>query len=112
MLHCAAQTVEEIEKNNVQKGIAAHGFGQQPGKQPPDLSAKDCGFVKAKQIIQKRAAIYQIGKGYKTAAQADIEHQIGDALVPVAETEPLKTAAKRIVQITQLPRNGFITFYQ
>ena len=52
-------------------------------------------------LIQETAAVHQIGKGDNSGSQADIQHQIGNAFVPVFETEALK-AAPQIFQITQL----------
>ena len=110
MFHRTAQPIEEVEENHVEQGIAAQGLRQQPAEQPPDLSPENGGFVKTQQIVQKSTAVHHAGEGDDAAAKADVEHQITDAFVPVAEAEPLKTAADWIGHSTQLPRNGFLTF--
>jgi hypothetical protein len=55
---------------------------------------EDSGLIKAKQAINSISAIHQTQKGHYAASHANVEHQIGNALVPIPEAEEVKLLAK------------------
>lgn len=66
-LYGAAQAIEEIKEQDG-KQTAAQLFGQQPGKQPPNLPLQNSRFVKAQKIVQKIPTVDHADEGYDTAA--------------------------------------------
>ena len=102
--HMASEPVEEIQENDTQHGASAQLFRQQPGDQPPDLTLEDGSFIEAEEVIQEFASVGNAGEEDHRVAQTDIEHQIPDAPAAVAVAEPLKLAAKIMIQLIQLPK--------
>ena len=72
---------EEAEASGVAQGI---------GKQPPDLAPEDGLPVKGKEGIQGVAGVDYVHQRPHRRAQGNVKHQIGDALVPVAEAEAVE----------------------
>ena len=78
-------------------------IGQGIGKQPPHLTLQNQGAVKIEDIVQHGIAGdlgHQIHHG---TAHADIQHQVGNALVPVAVAQPVKFLAQ-IFQLQSTPK--------
>ena len=72
----------------------AHIKGQRIADQTPDLALQDGCPVKAEEIVKGIGLVNDAHDINKSAAQCHIHHQIWNALIPVAETEPVKAAAK------------------
>ena len=97
-----AQGIGAVKGDQSHQKIAA-GEAEDVGHQPPDLALEDQSSVKAEDIIQPCES--QQGQGrHHTAADDDIQHQVGDALVAVAIAEALEISAQ-IFQWTQLPKS-------
>lgn len=86
--------IEEIEADKDQKGVCAGGIGKDECKQPPDLSLQNFDLIKAQPLVNDSTASDQAGQIDHRRNDADIKHQIGDALVPMAEAEALKACTQ------------------
>ena len=71
----------EQVQSAVQKGI---------GDEPPDLAPQDQIRVKGQQLVESLAGIHAVDEIDDAGADGYIKHQIGDALIAVAEAEPVK----------------------
>ena len=91
--HPAQRIVAEQGDGNEQQIAVSGAVGQRIGKQPPDLPMEDGLPVEAQQIIQGVVAGKLAHKVDNGAAHADVEHQVGDALVPVFVAEKIKLSA-------------------
>ena len=79
----------------------ADGYQQEIGRagegcehiteQPPDLTLEDQIPVKAQNVLEHKVLGKHAHQIYHCIAQNDIQHQIGDALVSVAEAKNIKT---------------------
>ena len=101
ILHGSAERVV-AQQGNGGEDQAAGIIGQRIGDQTPHFTPEDPFPAEVQQIIQKVIAghgAHQIDHG---AAQGNVEHQIGDTLVPVAETKKIKFSAK-VFQIGSSP---------
>ena len=92
VFHHSSQHVEEVKEDQLQKSAA--GLGEYIGDQPPDLALQDRILIEAQQGIQSTATIDHAHDHDQCVAQDDIEHQIGNALIPVAEAEAFETLPK------------------
>ena len=93
MLHNPSDGIVTVQGNQHQQGIA-DGIGQGIGDEPPDLPLQDQIGVKVEPVEQRIAGIHHPHKVDDGGADGDIEHQIGDALVPVSVAEPVKIPAQ------------------
>ena len=101
VFHGPADGIVAEEEDDHHQGTA-HRVGQRIGDQPPDLSLEDQRPVKNEILVEDRT-FRKLGHEIdQCGADADVEHQIGDALVPVLEAEPLK-AVMISFQWFQLP---------
>ena len=64
------------------------------GDKPPDLTLKDQASVKIEPVGEHIAGVDLTNKIDGKGAEGDIEHQVGDALVPVSEAEPVEIPAQ------------------
>ena len=93
ILHGPADGVVAEQGNRHQQQIP-YPIGQGIGQQPPDLPLENQSSVKVQKTVKKGIAqnvAHDVNHG---GAQDDVEHQIGDSLVPVAEAKKVKLFAK------------------
>ena len=83
------------QRNGHQKEIGtAAAIGQGERNQPPDLTLQDQIAIKAKHVIQDGIAGDHADEIYQRAAQGNIQHQVGNALVSMHKAETLEFTAK------------------
>ena len=99
----AAQHIEEIAENETHKNTKSGTFRKYIGKQPPDLPLQNGGLIKAQVRIKGIASGGICHYRHDGRADDHIQHQVGDALVPVA-IEKTVPAVNQIMQKTQLPK--------
>ncbi len=98
--HGVAQRIVTKQGNGHQQNVAGQ-VGQRIGEQPPYLPLKDQPPVEGQQIVKRIIPCHHADHIHDRVANADIEHQVGDALVSVPQAEPLKVSAQ-IFQKDQL----------
>lgn len=86
-----AQHIEKVEEDQFQKTVAR--LGEYIGDQPPDLTLKNFAFVKAQQFIKNAAAVDHGHENDDGITQGNVQHQVGNALITVAQAKPIKTGA-------------------
>ena len=91
-LHMPAQHIEKVQEDQLQKAVP--GLGENIGHQPPYLTLKDLGFIKAQQFVKHAAAVDHGHQNDNGIAQGNVQHQIGDTLITVAQAEPVESGAK------------------
>ena len=87
----SAQHIEEVQENQVNKTAAA--LSEHIGHQPPHLTFENQSFVETKQIIKKCAVANHRQQNNDRIAQGNVQHQVGDAFVPVAKEKPIDSGA-------------------
>ena len=96
-----ADPVVEVDRHQHQEkaedaGAVLIAEGEDIGKQPPDLSAQNLIRAEAEPVIHLQATVVTGKEVDDQIADADIQHQIRDALVPVPEKKPVKISAKLV----------------
>lgn len=109
-LHDSAQRIiaQKADKHH-QDAAAEHG--QRIGNEPPDLSMEDRCPVEHQKVIEQIVSgniAHQINNG---VADADIKHQIGNALIAVLIAEQFKFSTE-IFQFVSAPCGKVPLFYQ
>ena len=87
-----ADHVEKVKEQQAED--IATGLGEHIGHQPPDLTLEDLFLIKAQCRIQDRATVHHAHDHDQGVAQGNIKHQIGNALIPVAEAKAFETLPK------------------
>ena len=80
------------------------------GDQPPDLSLKDGFFIKTEHVIQGVAGIDHVHQRQSSRAQGNVEHQIGDTLVPIPKAKSVEPTFQFLHRIHL--KLGLGLFYQ
>ena len=96
---------EVAQQSNGGKQEVSAVVGQGVGKQPPHLAPKDQRPVKIENVVQHGIPGELGHQVHHGAADTDIQHQVGDALVPVAVAQPVKFLAK-IFQLHSTPKGS------
>ena len=100
ILHGPAQRVIAQQRDGGQQDITGV-VGQGIGNQPPDLTVENACPVEAEKAVQQGVAGHRAEQVYHSGADGDIQHQVGNALIPVFEAEKLELFAK-IFHLAQL----------
>src|SRR5699024_7964519 len=88
-----ADIVVEKQGDGQQKRIAVRG-NENVREQPPDLPMENARTIKAQGGVEQITGVDHHKDVHNRRTQGDKEHQIGDALVPVAVAEALKVSAQ------------------
>ena len=88
----AQGVVEDQHDGGPEDGAGA--VEEDEGEQPPDLAPEDQTPVKAEPVVQGAGGVHLVDQVHGGDAQAHIQHQIGDSLVPVSQAEPVEIPAK------------------
>ena len=88
----AQGVVEDQHDGGPEDGAGA--VEEDEGEQPPDLAPEDQTPVKAEPVVQGAGGVHLVDQVHGGDAQAHIQHQIGDALVPVSQAEPVEIPAQ------------------
>ena len=94
-----ADQIEEVKEKQVNE--TATGLGEHISEQPPNLTLQNLGLIKTQKFVKNNATVDHRHHDNKSVAKGDIEHQIGNALVPVAEAKAFKSSPQ-IIQSDQL----------
>lgn len=86
VFHGAAQRIVTQQTYQCEENITA-GVGQGIGDQTPDLSLKNPSLVKGEDIVENGVLGNDGHQVYQTAAQRNVQHQIGNAFVSVFVTK-------------------------
>ena len=78
----------------------AEDTGADAGDQSPDLALQNGCPIEAQNVEEGIGAVNATHDVYHRIGDGDIQHQIGDALVTVTETEPLKVPSQSIQWIS------------
>ena len=97
--HIPAQHIEKIEEQKTQE--TAFGLGEYIAEQAPDLSLQNLTLIKAQKLIKPYSGVHQAHDDYQGIAQGNIQHQIGNALIPVLEAKTGEFSTQ-VFQQTQL----------
>ena len=99
--HMPSQMVEEIESDEGQKrtGGGIHNKGE--GHEPPDLTLQDLDLIEAQPVVKKTGALDQCQQIHHSGSDDNIQHQIGNAFVPISQAETVKFCAQ-VFQTTHL----------
>jgi len=100
VLDGAAERIIAKKDNSGQQNIAGI-IHQRIGEKAPYLTLQNRVPIEAQQIIKRAVTAYAAEKIYNCSTQRNIQHQIGNALVPMPITEALKVSTK-ILQNAQL----------
>ena len=99
LLHGTAEGIVAIEHEGHQQYVAVVE-GEGIGNQSPNLTVQDRSAIKDQKIVQNVVLRDGTDQIHKATAQGNVEHQIGNTLIPILETESLKASA-------QVFQNGF-----
>ena len=95
IFHGTPQGIIADEGNSHQEQVGATAaIGQRERNQTPNLALQNQLAVEAKNIIQHHAAGGHANQIYQRTAQRNIQHQIGNALIPVLKTETFEFVTK------------------
>ena len=95
----SAQRIEEVKEHKPQNAVVA--FRKNEGQKAPDLPLQDFSLIEAQKGIEHITAIDHTHNRNQRGAQCDIQHQVGNTLVPVLKTEAVK-GPTQIFQANQL----------
>ena len=98
-LYAPAERIEEVQEHKPQKTAVA--FCKNKGHQPPDLSLQNQRLVKAQKGIEHITAVDHAHNRDQGRAQHNIQHQIGNTLIPMLKKEAVK-GPTQIFQANQL----------
>ena len=96
---CFADPVIEIdgqqhEEKAEHTAAVLVGEGEHIGKQPPDLPLQNSGRIKAEPVVHLQAAVVAREEIDDQIANADVKHQVRDALVAVFEHKAVEISAQ------------------
>ena len=93
--HCPAKGIIAEQGNGDEEDVViACAVGQRIGEEPPDLSPENQTPVKEQKTVQTVISGHLRDDIDDGSAHSDVEHQIGDAFIPVENAEAFKPAAK------------------
>ena len=100
IFHGPAQTII-TEENQCEKQNVAMEKSQRISEQPPNLSLQNSGAVKNQKIVENGILGELSHQIDQCTTQTDVQHQIGNAFIPMLKAEAIKISAK-IFQEAQL----------
>ena len=109
VFHGPAKRIIAEQHHGGEQQVAC-AVGQRVGDQPPDLPVENCRPVKAQQVVQEGVSCDLAHDVHHGGAQDDVEHQVGDAFIPVLIAVKLKLSAKVFHAVTSNCSVG--SFYQ
>ena len=87
----SCHSLEEVKEHKTQNAVVS--FRKNEGQKTPDLTLQNERLVKAQKGIEHIAAVDHTHNRNQRRAQRNIQHQIGNALIPVAEEKPIDSGA-------------------
>lgn len=100
VFHGAAQGVITQQTDSSQDDVTGI-IGKDKTEKPPDLSLQNSTTVKAQKGIENTALVEHAHSIHDSAADGNVQHQVGDAFIAILIAKPFETAAK-VFQSTQL----------